>query len=344
MNILKKYRIAKNKSDTDFINHINKFSKVKECCLCGKKISSVCNSHIVPQFILKNISEDGCVAYGFILNNLGMAGMNEISGINNAHTFRLICKECDNNYFKDYENPNNLLDFDLIDSDVRLKMLCEMAIKNHLSHINMKYRLLVMKDMITNGKLAKMEENDEIRFPERIEINSHFKHIEKLTNCIKKSENPFEILLDITLNYQLHIATQTTINFAYDIKGNQLYKYDINTYANNLNWFHLVIFPLGDKTRIIFYIESDNDVKNLIHQFNDLSYDDKLHFILVALIANDEQFFMSPSFANVLKRDRKMVRLYRKTETNINYTKKMANFKKYKNYILLEKEGVICKK
>lgn len=83
-------------------------SKLEYCQCCNKKVTSFCNSHSLPKFILKNLSE-----MGMILNSnhfFEAPFIKESKGVNNSGTFFRICNECDNNLFKDYENENKLLE------------------------------------------------------------------------------------------------------------------------------------------------------------------------------------------------------------------------------------------
>ncbi len=333
MNLFKEIRNKRKKFESGFILMVKKASKADTCCLCGKKISSPCNSHVVPQFILKNIAENGKVSYGYTMVLFEIGGLDKITGIKNAKTFRLICRECDKLRFKDYEDLNNLKNYDELSLIEKSKILCEIAIKNHLSHINMKHGILVERNILTKGKLREFEEKGEFSF-ERIEINSHFYHIDRLVKMIKSRENIFEVLFDIKLNYKTNIATQTTINFVYDINGNRIFKSDRKEYDKNLQWFHLVIFPYENNTRVLFFTEKNNTRKEFINQFNVLTNDEKLHFLFIALISNDEQFYISPSLADKMMKDKKLRKLYVKTEKNVKNTVKMKNYKQYNNYLL----------
>ena len=341
---MKLIEIIKNKKkkklieESNFANSINKFSKVDECVICHKKMTSACNSHVVPQFILKNVSENGKVAYGIALNSISINGIYKETGINNAHTFRLICKDCDNRLFKDYENLNHLLNFDELSDTLKSKILCEMALKTRLSHISMKYKSIVTRDMVAGGKIAKMEEEGKV-FAERVDMNDHFDTNETLIRDINYGINPFVMLFNEVLDYNVSIATQTIINYNYDLNGKQIFDPSAVSFENIGNYFYLMILPLGDKTRIMFYIEKDKyeKVNDLVEQFKALSFEEKLHFIFISLIIHDEQFYMSPSFVErINKHDRKLKRLYMKSENDLRYTKRIKYFNKYNNYLKKE--------
>ena len=166
-------KYQKQKAATYFFHEIHKMMKQDYCILCNKKISSARNSHTVPQFILKNISEKGNVSYGISLSKLDVKGLPKTTGINNAYTFKLLCEKCEHSLFTHYENPDNLLNFEQLNIDIQKTMLSEMALKAHLSHINMKYQTLVVKDSVSEGFVSENEKKG-IFTAERIDIIEHF--------------------------------------------------------------------------------------------------------------------------------------------------------------------------
>ena len=333
-------RISKSKlGEAKFVRAIDKFSKLDNCLLCGKKMTSACNSHVVPQFILKEIAENGCVSYGYALQTISVNGLERTTGIKNAYTFRLICKECDRNTFRDYEDPKNIENFDNLDINIKKKVLCEMALKAHLSHISMKYRSMVARDLSAGGKLGILEQEGKVVFAERIDIEEHERYIDLLRKFIKNNKNPFVVLFDENLDYKTKIATQTIINFNYDLYGKQIFDPNLVLCDNECRYFYLMIIQYKDTTRVLFYIEKNylKNVQSIVHQFESLSNEEKLHFIFISLIIHDQQFYMSPSFAeNIFKHDKKLVKLYVKTERDLKYQSKIKDFRKYTNYLLKE--------
>ncbi|MCD7778299.1 MAG: hypothetical protein LUH47_07335, partial [Clostridiales bacterium] len=108
-----------------------KSAKLDNCVLCGKKQTSFCNSHSVPQLSLKNIAEDGKLYSASFLTGIDI--INAERGVKNAGTFYTICNECDSKFFQDYENESNLF---LFPND---KMLAEIAVKNLLVQLSKRY-------------------------------------------------------------------------------------------------------------------------------------------------------------------------------------------------------------
>lgn len=329
----------KNKDEKMFVKAIDKYSKIDRCLLCGKKIESACNSHVVPQFILREIAEEGHISYSYALSKISVAGLERTTGINNAYTFRLICRQCDKTRFVEYENPDNLINFDLISNNTQKKVLCEMAIKTHLAHISMKYRKLVSLDMANQGKITELEKQGKIILAERIDINEHNDYIRELTKASNTNKNPFEIIYNRILDYKTKIATQTIINFNFDLKGQEIFDPNNVVENNEHRYFYLMIIPYKDKTRVLFYIERKNtkNVSVIIEQFNKLPEEEKLHFLFISLIIHDQQFYMAPSFSkSIFKGDKELVKLYDQTEKSLIHQSKIRDFRKYKNYLLKE--------
>lgn len=108
------------------LNRIEKLARERAkqdtCLLCGKKTSSFCNSHSIPRYILNNISKQGFVNDLNLI--LDMPNKNKNIGINKAGVFYNICSDCDQKWFREYEESGQLLNEILSD-----KLLAEIALK-----------------------------------------------------------------------------------------------------------------------------------------------------------------------------------------------------------------------
>ena len=127
---------------------IESLSKPDYCLLCGKKETSFCNSHIVPRFLLKQISENGKISYGQAIHDKSEDIIQTTKGINNAFTFHLICKKCDKEKFADYENPELLINFNNLNYTQKNKILTQIATKTHLAYISTKYKQYNMNKLV----------------------------------------------------------------------------------------------------------------------------------------------------------------------------------------------------
>lgn len=74
------------------IYEARKRSRPKRCLLCDKEITNLCNSHSVPQFVLKNLAENGKIVQSTMLMSFEDIDFFDIEkGINNSGTFKYIC-------------------------------------------------------------------------------------------------------------------------------------------------------------------------------------------------------------------------------------------------------------
>jgi len=95
-----KNKISLNKKIGRVFSAARKNAKRSSCYICGAPCTSFCRSHSVPKFCLKRIAIDGKVFFSGIQADLPFFGTD--SGVNEAGTFQLICRDCDNTLFQDY--------------------------------------------------------------------------------------------------------------------------------------------------------------------------------------------------------------------------------------------------
>ncbi|MBP5593486.1 MAG: hypothetical protein J6X75_04910 [Clostridia bacterium] len=317
---------------------VDQDAKPEHCLLCGKKGEPVCNSHIVPQFILKGISDNGMICYGQSLFDTIDNLIETKKGINNSFTFRLICRDCDQKKFATYEDPNTIINFEELDNGKKNAALIEMALKTHLAHINTKAHVYALNQRVYPVESQTIKNNGEITAYE-IDIDEHLRYIKDLTRARKSTSFTFDVLYNTLLDYEVGIAAQTIIAYQYDLKGNKLFEPKDFITTNLTRYFYLVIFPYNGKTRIMFYIERKYKylVKPIIDDFLSLSDEEKLHFLFISLIIYDEQFYINPTLQQRIKNDKKLVKLYTITDAyfvNDDTRKEIKNFRKYNNYLL----------
>ena len=338
---MRKNEIEERKQVAELMKKVEHDIKPSHCLLCGKNISSCCNSHVVPQFVLKGIAENGMVRYGQSLNDKQSIHLQTLTGIKNAFTFKLICNECDNKMFSNYEKPEVIEGFDKFDLERQKKILTEMAIKSHLSHIQMKLKMKALNNNVHPG-VMEMFCNNDIKTAYEIDLKEHKDYISHLKTLHKKSSFPFVVLFNKLYDYKMNLTTQTIISYIYDLDGNQIYNPKDVLSSDITKYFYLMILPFKDKTRVIFYIEKKNiDVEQaVVDGFCKLSDDEKLHFLFISLIIHDEQFYIKPALYDILRKDRKLSQLYTNTDTFWNYNahREIVNFRKYKNYLEREQQ------
>ncbi len=325
------------KEITGLLKRAEQNARPDHCLLCGKKDVSFCNSHIVPQFILKGIADRGMVCYGQSLFDESDDLLETKKGIKNAFTFRLICRDCDKKRFSNYENPEVMLNYETLSNDKKNHVLIEMALKTHLAHINTKAKTLSLNNLIYPEESQIIKASGSLTAYE-IDIYEHLAYIKGLTRARKSTSFTFDVLYNELLDYEVDIATQTIIAYEYDLKGNRLFNPKDFITTDLIKYFYLMILPCNGKARVMFYIERKNEylVKSIIDDFKRLTPEEKLHFLFISLIIYDEQFYINPTLQERIKKDKKLVKLYTSTDNSPiggDACKEIKNFRKYNNYL-----------
>lgn len=271
-----------------------KNAKLDSCICCNKNVSSFCNSHSIPKFILKNIQKHGLV---YTANHFWELPIdNGKKGIVEAGTFHIICNNCDNNIFKDYENENNLLDFPTN------RMLAEISLKNILLEWDKK-----LFEIELFNKMKQISPNNSEFLDYKIELSSldlnglkwDYKRTKKIIDNNLKSG--YRLIFYKKLDYILPIAFQGHICLYGDLVGNIINDiYDENPNIK-MKYINICIFPLKDSSIIyIFYHKDDRNYYKFERQFNKLSLDEKLQLISFIIINYSEDFYISQNISDEL--------------------------------------------
>ena len=328
----------KQNRDVDFERYINDCEReskkrfiVDNCCLCGKKTTSLCNSHDVPQFILEEIAENGAVSYA---KAIGAEKVRKTTrGVRNANPFKLICKKCDNETFKAYESKDVIENFDILDATKKSDVLKAIAIKMHLSRIYAKGK----EENLVHIVYPFVPKLKNVYSAREIDMMEHAHYIEELKKV--KDTDFFEIIYSKTLNYKVQLACQAMICLLKDLKNKTVF--DVHDFMNvdDIDYLYLCIFPYDASTKIIFFVEKKRIGHNrsFIDQFNKLNEEEKLHLLFVLLIVYTDQFYMSPSLFKIINADKEIVKLFYKS--SYDYGRKrmfnyLSKYKKYNNYLL----------
>ncbi len=263
--------IEARKQYSKIINKSKQQAKKSECLWCGKKITRFCNSHSVPQCVLRNIDTDGKIDYFNSMLELPL--INSDKGINEAGTFKLLCRECDGKIFQDYENLGALCD------KPSEAMLEEIAMKNILMILNKRYfEIQLFKNM-------KSEFNMTYPYEVKQEANSlderdfwwDFIRIKEMINLKDDKKRKFKLFYWRKLEYIIPIAFQGLVTLYGDLEGNMVT--DIYNTSEDLivQHMHVCMFPL-EKCSVVFafYHEDDKEYDSFANQFSKLDEDEKL--------------------------------------------------------------------
>ena len=274
------------KQISDFFRNAERKSKEETCALCGCKQSSFSNSHSVPQFVLKRIAKDG------ILKTFSdIVGIkNHKNGIKNSWTFHTICSECENTYFRAYEDEHALL------NPPTNLMLAQMALKDSLLLLS-KYRRDRQTDQQAIELGAFVGEVDVLSVMKERDINEMKFEIRRSKKIIdKKLKSGFKLIFFSVLDWVTPLAFQSALCVHYDMDGKEINQVYNESPTIRMQFLHIAVLPLAKKTVIMVYFHKDD--RNYIpfeRKFLRMSDVDKLEYINYLIFRYTEHALLSPS-------------------------------------------------
>lgn len=268
-------------------------AKHDKCILCGEQ-RGFCNSHTIPQFCLKNIAWNGKINSMYSLLDTDM--LDGESGIQNAGTFHIICRECDATVFQDYENP------DVYTLAPTTKMLNQITLKNSLRDI---YKHETEIEMF-KGMKSLMHEKEPLLsgFVDRLfdaQINSRKMDVQECYDIFELAKNNLnqeaaylELVSFDMLDYVVPVAFQGMIPLVTGVNNeviNNNYEMDKKY---RIQYINLAIFPLKGKTAIIIFIDRSNlRYKEFCEYLRTSSLEERLRVINQIIFLYTEDYFLS---------------------------------------------------
>lgn len=289
-----------NKEIGRLIKEARNAAKRDTCYFCGKNTTSFCNSHSVPKFCLKNIAANGQVlTLNALIDN---PFMDTKKGINVAGTFRLICNDCDNKIFSDYENPENYL------KKPTQKMIAQIALKNNLKSISKRlfeielYNILKTKSSL--GYVIGSAKNN----VNKIDLKEYEYSYRKAKNALeKKCSTDYYICYYEKLNYVVPIAFQSSLALIVDFDNNIINDIYSSSTKYRIQNIHINILPLKSETVIIMFIENgDKRYRKFYQQFQKLSSEDKLAALTLIMFMYSEDMYFSKSIENKVRKSKQL--------------------------------------
>ena len=320
-------------SNIDAKKHLSKIhrqsqisSKPDKCILCEKPQTSFCNSHLIPQMVLKNISDQGKLLHSNAVVRLQFMDIEK--GINNSGTFHFICKNCDGTLFQDYENPLTLSKYP---SD---KMLAEIALKNMILLLSRRNEEKALYDILQSEHQA-FENKELLDDVHSLDIKDFSRNMDLYKNIIKNNiSNCFQVVFWKNLPYVVPIAVQTPITLYKDMYGNIVN--DVFDMSSDIEMqdLHLCIFPLETESIILcFYHRKNKNYRQLRHQFNSTSEEKCIEFINYLIFAYSEHYFCAKTIKELIENSPALQKLSQESYGNPNfgYTNSISMF--INNYI-----------
>lgn len=289
--------IAYNKKINSLIKKSRQEAKRTHCIYCGKECSSFCNSHSVPKFCLKNISLNGYVYYSGNLVDIPLLDLDKAKGINEAGTFKLICRECDSKIFSDYEDPDNYSDIPTN------KMLSQIAMKNYLRNIAKRDIEIALYRNLEKEMGYDFSALQYINYLDREEYFKGFSYAKKASNS-KWNDHYFIYYFEI-LDYVVPLAFQNIVVLIVDLEGNLIHNIYNASPDYKLSDLHICVFPLENKSVIFCFTKyGDKRYRKFFKQFRKLSKDEKLKVINYIIFSYSEDVFLYKGLdSNILQND-----------------------------------------
>lgn len=281
-------------------------AKLNNCYICRKHVSSFCNSHSVPQFILRTIAEDSELLQSSAIAGIPVA--DDVKGINNSGVFHLICSECDASYFSEYESP------ELLDGHPSNTMLAQIALKNYLLQIS---KRLFEQALYANlqkeyHRFENLEDLQLIHKPDLRDYEFSFRRAKKIIE--KGLKSGFRLVYWVRLPYVVPITSQSAIALYKDLNGNIVFNiYDLSPEISTKE-LHLCVFPLVNSSIVmLFYHRDDRIYCGFERQFMRLNDKEKLEYVNYLIFRYTESYFVAKSLHSFLVSNKNLRELCRDT-------------------------------
>lgn len=280
--IYEKDKVQYNKQLREFLKKSREESKKPNCYYCGTPCTSFCNSHSVPKFTLRNISIEGHLFYSNTL--IDMPLLDNEKGLNEAGTFRLICRECDKTIFSDYENPDNYSE------KPTGKMLAQIALKNYLKSISKREMEIALYNNIAEMTGNDLSHQQTINNLDLNEYIDGFNYAKKALE--KKWDDYFYLAYYENLNYVVPLAFQNNVTLISDFEGNVINNIYESSPSYRMQDIHICVFPLENHSVILIFLRNqERRYSSFLKQFSRLSTEEKLKSLNYIIFSYSEDVF-----------------------------------------------------
>lgn len=285
------------KKVNQIISLAKKNAKSDRCLYCGEKVTSFCNSHTIPAFILENISVEGNL-YNFN-KMIGSPIIKDEDGINRSGTFYVICRDCDSKVFAEYENP------DKYSTDPSHKMLAQIAMKNFLKNIykrKLEFEIYKVVNEQMGLPYGMLEHQSNIIELDLNEFTNEYIRAKKSDE--KNESDAYYMFFCKRLDYVVPVAFQGPIAMSTDLEGGVINKlFDMDP-KYKLQELHLCIFPFKEESLVFMFIDSRSKrYRKFCKQFRKLSLEEQLKVFVYLIFAYTEDFFIHKDLDNEILRN-----------------------------------------
>lgn len=269
------------------LSDARKAAKKDKCYYCRKDTSSFCNSHSIPAFILKNIATNGNLLYSSSLTDLPLIDYEK--GVNNSGTFHIICRECDKNIFKEYENPDNYK------SKPNTQMIAQIAMKNCLKLISKRLNENELYGILKSYDNSPTEFANSMQKVNNLDLKEFEENFNKARiQSKRKDAQGYYLFYYEELEYVVPIAFQNSVSLIVDLEGNIINDIYYQNPKYKIQDIHICIFPLENTSIIMMFMDEEHKrYRQFYKQLNNLSKEDQLSVINYIVFLYSEDIFLS---------------------------------------------------
>ena len=279
-----------NKKLNHYITHARENAKLEYCYYCKKPNPKFCISHSIPKFCLKQISS------GKELHTLNSFLKLPIDkgdrGASEAGTFKIICSECDNKIFREYENP------DSYNKEPIDQMLAQIALKNYLQLISKRYNELALLDIEQTELGADSGTTNYSKMMKFLDLRDFEADFQRAKlGAIKDRGGWYYLCYYRKLEYQIPLAFQGAITLISDLVGNVINDIFCENPIYRTSQIHVAAFPFSNESVILAFIDSRDSCryKSFYKQLRKLSPKDQLAVINFVIFGYSENVYVSKS-------------------------------------------------
>lgn len=281
----------------------NKNAKANICYICGQQMQTACNSHTIPRYCLKEISDNGK-----LLTTVALMGTNirdsEV-GIGEAAVFKQVCRKCDSEFFKLYETPGVL--FERPSS----RVLGQIAAKNLLRGISTSRHSIEFKNALGAAARELFEAEAAVKAIDLAEDERAFR-IALRVGRNEKECSAYKIIFHVVLPYVAPIAFQQMINPVADFEGGLINNIFNQNSAYRIEPIHVCVLPSkGHTVVLMFRSEKAKRYRNFERQFSSLSQEQQLTAVIKLIFAYSEDVFLSKRIPKEALEDEALSKLSR---------------------------------
>ncbi len=312
--------------------------KITHCLICNNKLDKTCNSHSIPQVILKGISTNGKIYTGDYLRvrdlfNKKRNQYYKSKGIKEVGVFRLICSKCDNEIFQVYENT---VFFE--SNQLSNKHMHRIAMKSHLYFYYKKYtelnaNLQSCYNQLEDKKISIRKRNETISvILYTLNMMKELKGYRKIIRLYKNSINShynFEVIINKTLEFNTEFAFSLPLMIKNDLEGNLIHNLkDFSRVNKDEGRMYLTVFPYKNKTRVIlFYRDKFNSKYGKFNkQVKNLDMKTLEEVLTRMILINQDAFYMSEKYKNIFESNKKLMDVLKCTDVDVVLSEKFHDF------------------